>query len=175
MLCALCVPQFTQDAEARIQALRLMYDPEHAMLIGPHVTLVFPTRSLNEREFIEHVEKIAASASPVTTCFRSAMPYLEPGEGPSYLYLVPDEGYGWFTRLHARLHSGPLEMEIDPDRPYVPHVTLGKFSTFADARAAAERVNAGFAAHTGKVSSIEVVRVEQARVQRIHTTALAER
>jgi len=172
MLSAICLPQFSGDGQSEIQALRLAHCPEQAGLIGPHVTLIFPTDALPERDFIGHVVSIAGSFSRSKVCFRSSLPYLEPASGLSFVFLVPDEGFGWLNRLHERLHCGPLASAWDPTRPYIPHITLGIFKTFPQARAASEIFNSRQVGFSGLASSIEVVLVESTSVRRIHSEQL---
>lgn len=85
-----------------------------------------------------------------------------------------DEGFGWLTRLHERLYSGPLEHALDPGRPYIPHITVGQFESFSRARVLSAALNAKGYSYAGRLTSIEVVRVESSSVERIHTEPLME-
>lgn len=172
MLSAICLPQLSENGHAEIQAWRFSHDPVHANLICPHVTLIFPTDALPESDFIGHVGLIARAFSRRTVCFRSALPYREPRSELSFLYLVPDEGFGWLNRLHERLYSGPLGSALDPIRPYIPHITIGRLKTFQEAHALSECVNSKENRFCGLVSSIEIVRAESSGVRRIHSEQL---
>lgn len=172
MLSALCLPQFSPDASAWIEGLRLAHVPDQAKLLGPHVTLVFPTAAVTESAFISHVSAVAAPVGRAAVCFRSALPYREPDLEVSYVFFVPDEGFGWLTRLHERLHSGPLRSELDSRRPYVPHITVGKLNSFAQARALSERLNSTPFEFSGRVNSVDLVRVESAHIERFHSVPL---
>ena len=136
------------------------------------MTLVFPTGELSESDFIRHVTSTARSFRESTVCFPSAIPYREQASEVSFLFLVPDDGLGWLNRLHGQLYSGPLGNSLDPTRPYIPHITVGKFKTFAEARALSESVNSKEICFCGQVSSIEVVRVASSSVQSVHSERL---
>lgn len=172
MLCAVCMPQFAPDALAEFQALRLAHDPGEAARIGPHVTLVFPTNRIEETAFIAHVGSVAAYTAPAMLRFRSVMPWIEPGTGLTFLFLVPDEGSDWLKQLHMRLYSGVLAPSLEPACPYIPHLTLGRFADLATASAVADEVNARLGCQSGLVSSLEMVRVEAASVRPIASAPL---
>jgi hypothetical protein len=94
------------------------------------------------------------------------------GVGVGAVFLVADEGNSTILALHDRLYAGPLAGELRLDLPYVPHITVGRFSSAAAAKACADRLNAGPVTIRGRIEAIAVVRAEGGRAEVVATFPL---
>lgn len=115
------------DSLEAIESVRQRIDPQAGM-IAAHVTLVFPFQSpLPSGAIRSHVAGVAER----TAAFRVRLAGVRISDG-EYLYLDIDEGRQHVIALHQQLYTGPLADFHSSERPYEPHVTIGRS---ADARA----------------------------------------
>jgi 2'-5' RNA ligase len=107
----------------RIEAIRRRHDPHHAV-IGAHVTLVFPFDAPDAGTAADHLAEIARSQGAIALRLSAFLAVRDANKGQSHVFLVPDHGRAEVEALHDALYSGPLEGELRPDIPYIPHVTV---------------------------------------------------
>jgi hypothetical protein len=130
---------------------------ERAHSIGvPEFTLVFPGSDATRGEIVKHVERVGAATGRIRFCLRSAIIVPEHRMGWYHVFLVPDEGFGAIIKLHARLHTGPLECCLDMTTPYIPHLTVASTKELDVARRTVTSLNAQDLAITGRIDQIEV-------------------
>jgi len=129
--------------------------------LGPHITLVFPVEEPEKGHggIVSHVRTVAAETAAFDTAWRVVMPVRDSFSGDTFLYLCPDEGSSTLIRLHDRLYTGPLADELRLDLPYIPHVTLGRFSSARIAKALADDLNAGEPELRVRVETVELLRL----------------
>lgn len=151
MLAVVAFPDLTEADGRKIEALRAAHDP-NAARIAPHVTLVFPTATIDEKTLLGRVEAAAKAAAPVAVALRRILVHREGAE--SYLYLVPEQGYDALTALHGRLNPG-----YDGKPAFTPHVTVARFGDRAQARAIATELAARHFAVNGRIDALTVVEV----------------
>ena len=110
----------------QIQSLREKYDPL-AKLIRPHITLVFPFEGpWSDAELAAILERHCENFSP----FPLTLGGISLQEDPfgNYLFLNVLEGRGELSALHEAFYAREFR-PFDAGVPYVPHMTIGKFST----------------------------------------------
>lgn len=106
----------------RIDLLRMRYDPQ-AALIAPHVTLIFPLETVDQRSLISHIEDVLLRWKP----FPLGLAKLEKSFDDC-LFLTATQGAQELIGLHNDLYTGILAAHKRADIPYIPHVTLGVFT-----------------------------------------------
>jgi hypothetical protein len=72
MFTVYCTPELGRPDIERIQTVRAQHDPQ-GKLLGPHVTLVFPTLATTERRLLDHVTQIIGNVRAFAP--RSAAPF----------------------------------------------------------------------------------------------------
>lgn len=172
MFAAICVPRFPASAVSWLQELRAKYDRKNARLVAPHVTLVFPTSSLPEERFVAHVVSCSRGANVGTVGFSAVRVFADGSADTHLVYLLPSFGAELFLQLHEKLYSGPLGPLSRPGSEYVPHITLGRFSSTDAAAAVAGQINAAPNPIAGEVEAIDIVHVGEDLVRHVHTEPL---
>jgi 2'-5' RNA ligase len=127
----LLFPQFENMHE--IYALRKAYDPLFDK-IAPHITLVFPFESAYKKEEIEVLlAKQLKEVTPFSVTLQGLSVAIE------YLFLNVTSGERQIISLHETLYTGILQKHRHPRFAYVPHMTIGRFETAAQAQQAYEK------------------------------------
>jgi len=132
------LPAFSDHDREIIDAIRNRFD-RLAGAIPPHVTLVFATERLDASGLAAHASTSMATA-PFTCVLRRTHVEHDPFNDEHCVFLVVDEGARQIVELHDALYSGPLAPELRTDLPYLPHVTIARCPTSADARQVAAMV-----------------------------------
>lgn len=111
---------------APLEDLRRRFD-RFADAVPAHVTLVFPfERTGGEEALLEHIKR-AVSGVPAFELELNAVTC-----SPDHnLFLLVDLGGDKVRELHARLYTGVLRPLLS-DRPFTPHVTVGRFAVAND-------------------------------------------
>ncbi|MCR9176223.1 MAG: 2'-5' RNA ligase family protein [Alphaproteobacteria bacterium] len=153
-------PVWAATDRAWLKALRdrhggAYFDPS----LGPHVTLVFPVEEVEESAAVSHLHAVVSDTPSFEAAFRAVLPVKDDFSSDTFLYLVPDEGLSGIVRLHDRLYSGPLADALRLDIPYIPHVTLGRFSSARIAKALADDLNAQDPVLATRVETVELFRL----------------
>lgn len=109
-----------------IDEMRLKYDPL-ANLVRPHITLVFPFESnINNAKLelllIERLKKI--KSFEIKLCGYSK----QEDQYGYFLFLNVNQGSEELILIHKLLYESELK-EFDLGYDYIPHVTVGKFSS----------------------------------------------
>ena len=145
-------PKF--ENEFHIQQIRDRYDPL-AVLIDPHITLVFP----HESDF--PIEQLRTHIQHAIQGIRPFEVYLQgiTGSESEYLFLNIKVGNDQIIKLHDRLYSGLLESHLKKDHTYIPHLTVGRLndqSVFITALETAQNLSGVF---TTVIKEISLIRV----------------
>lgn len=153
--------------DEQIIGFRDQHDPK-ALLVAPHVTLVYPTGITSESVFIDHVARVARTVRSFSANFATAlvMPNHTSLGVTGDIFLVPDEGFGDIVRLRDKLYTGTLKTEMRLDIPFIPHLTIGSALELNDARRLVDGLNAkrfSFRVPIDHVAVVEVVRPDVVR------------
>jgi 2'-5' RNA ligase len=130
-----------RQISARIDRWRSRYDPSFRN-VPPHITVTCPPFVPHEEW--ERVQPLAVRCLARFAPFRVQLEHLDVFWGsPSYLWLAPEDG-GSLTRIHQALTQ--LIPEYMPPLPfvYLPHVTIGAFSSDCDLLVAKEAIHSAW-------------------------------
>lgn len=105
--------------------------------VEPHFTLVFPFAGVSVGKVLGHVQHIASEVEPIPFKLAKIAAVRDPLRPGAHLFFLPDEGVQQITDLHDRLYSGVLATRLHPTAVYLPHVTVGRFERYEDAKTAA--------------------------------------
>ena len=121
---------------AGVEAIRKRFDPL-VDVVAAHVTLVFPFESAVSNEALRrHIESVTRGVSRFEIEL-SGFSCVE----DRYLFLNVASGAEQIRDLHRRLYTGPLTSFL-ADRPYTPHVTVGRFRSAEECATAMKGVEA---------------------------------
>nr|WP_281365957.1 2'-5' RNA ligase family protein [Halovulum dunhuangense] len=166
-------PQFEPSVAERIHRFRIANEPARAMLVPPHVTLVFGLANIGQKEFLAHCEAAASLSSQFDVSFVSGEVTYDFFEKAHKLLLVSSAGSSQLAALHQRLYEGAQEAELKADIPYRPHMTV---ATNPD-RTVIERLDVcalgGFPL-SGTIGALEVVELENGRLRHLETVPFAK-
>ena len=110
-----------------INQIKQKYDPQFD-LIEPHITLVFPIiKSINENNLIFHIDNILSKWKIFPICLQGLQKSWD-----EYMFLMIEEGKVDLVKLHNKLYTGILAEYFRKNLPFVPHLTLGKFTKDTD-------------------------------------------
>lgn len=142
----------------RIQAFRADHDPQFR-IIAPHFTLVHPVENVAEERLTAHVRRIAKAQPKINFVLRSAKFFpAYPGEGEAFIFLIPDEGSAALIQLHDQLYSGLLTEHLRADRPFGPHITIGRSADPDTGRQIVAELNREPVAMRGAIGRLTVSR-----------------
>lgn len=109
-----------------IKNVRNKYDPL-CNKVEPHITLVFPFKSILINEQIKDWMDFALKNTKPFEIELSGISKVNETDS-NYLFLNITRGQEIFINLNLALYKGILK-EFKADIPYVPHMTIGKFET----------------------------------------------
>jgi 2'-5' RNA ligase len=150
-----------------IQSIRKRHDPQ-VELVGPHFTLVFGIDALAGADLVARAQMIAKRI-PAFAFELSKVEILPDGALEYYVFLTPGMGAAELTSLHEALSRGPGNSSA-----FVPHLTLGRFASVADATILADELNAARRTIRGRLSALKVIAVACRTVRELATVALKE-
>jgi 2'-5' RNA ligase len=118
---------------AGVEELRRRFD-YLSDTVPAHVTLVFPfEHEPGEQDLLGHVRHATSGMQSFELELNNVTCSWD-----HYLFLLVGRGADEVRELHDRLYTGPLRTLL-ADRPFTPHLTIGRFSA-AEECAAALRV-----------------------------------
>ena len=135
------LPDWDRDDVLWVEGWRAAHDPDMAMRVPAHVTLVFAQPPEMEQEIATHLAAVAERfAAFGITCRRAVLGTDHAGPA-GYAFLVPDQGNAALYALWDQLHSGPLLGRARPDIPFKPHLTVGRCPSVAEAESLCATLN----------------------------------
>jgi 2'-5' RNA ligase len=110
-------------ALALIEDIRILLDPLSGV-VPAHLTVVFPfSTEMSPKVIIDHVADRAAHFSPIETTLVGC--HLQ---NDGYIHISVLDQQKQLSALHAQLYSGSLESFLDPNFPFLPHITIGRYT-----------------------------------------------
>ena len=156
MLYVVAWPLLTEVDDTALRRLRAQYHPREADLIGPHFTLVFGAA----------VEREAALRAALAAIDRRPFWFLidRLARHDLHLYAEPVEGAAELSELHDAL---------DPaSEPFEPHITLGLFSSAAEAEQVARIVGRQHLPIHGRVEELALLKRDGDKLDTLLTVRL---
>jgi hypothetical protein len=148
-LFTLAVPELSKRDQDWIDARRF----GRADYPVPHFTVAFGIIIDDQSAFLAHVDRIAARFAPVAFQCNRVVLGTDHRDETGYTFLVPDVGESGVLALHDAVYSGFGQL----DAPFVPHITLGRYPTAAEANDACEILNSEPVSVSGVLSALSVV------------------
>jgi hypothetical protein len=123
-LCTLAYPVLKPADYERIQGFRKQND-RYFPVVEPHFTLIFPTPEWELEPYRAEIIKQISGIQPFDFCLRCAVLNKDAFQDLYHTFLVPDEGFSQFVKLHYTLCADrffdPQSLEVD----FIPHVGVG--------------------------------------------------
>jgi 2'-5' RNA ligase len=134
--------------------------------VEPHLTLVFPFASdRSPEELLAHMRHAVQGIAPFEVTLHGPIP-----SGDEYLFLAVQRGHDGLVALHDRLYTGILRKFLNPDIPYRPHLTVGRFSYPGRLEQALRGVGSFVDAFTTIVDRVSLETIEDDGCSRIEGT-----
>jgi len=170
VLAILSYPSLNEADCQWIESVRIKHDPQAAR-IGVHFTLVFPADAAPAEVAVE-VAAVARSARPIPFTIRRARAVSDVVGGGARVFLVPHEGCGEIATLHDQLYQGVLHPHLRADIPFTPHMTVAAGLDLAVCEGLVQELSLDHRTVQGILRTIEVVNLENRRVDSIATFVL---
>jgi 2'-5' RNA ligase len=164
-LFVLAEPDTSEADRSWIQAIRRRYDPQ-VDLIGPHFTLVFGADPSRAPALVAETRDVAGRFSPFAFDLQLAQVFSD-GTSDHYLFLIPDLGARELVALHRALHRPPAGGPA-----FMPHLTIGRLPTAAEADTLAAELNSARRVVSGRVSRLAVIGVAERRARTLEEIEL---
>jgi 2'-5' RNA ligase len=171
-LVVIAYPELSPRDYARIQEIRAGHDELYFKLVEPHITLVFPTEALDEKQLVSHVRAAASSTAAVDFVLRCATVWDDAHQPYWHVFLIPEEGFSAVVHLHDRLYRSALASELRLDIPFVPHMGIATSRDPHACKTLADLINSDGVAIPGRIKRLEVAALETDRVRTIEKVEL---
>lgn len=150
-------PELATEDFDRIQKYRKDNDELYFKIVNPHFTIVFPVFDVLEKDFIAEVKNKSCNINKFDFIIRCATINKDAFSDFFHTFLVPDEGYSNFVKLHDILYSDILKNNLRLDIDFVPHIGIGNSKDkFACKKMVDEWNNHDFSIQ-GKISQLTIV------------------
>lgn len=159
-LLVLAYPQLEERDYNWIQTFRAAYDERFFKMIQPHFTIVFPAFNINEKDFTAHVQKNAKKFKEFYFVLRCAQVVKDSFSEYTDLFLIPEEGYRIFVKLHDALYSDLLLPELRLDIPFIPHLGVANSVDAYKCKKLADEINGKNLEIIGAIKKLDIVRYE---------------
>lgn len=150
-----------------IQQVRQNYDPL-ALLILPHITLVFPFESaISTEDLSAHMNNVARQFQPFSITLQGIT-----GHTNEYLFLNVKRGNDQLIALHDQLYTGLLTPYLTAQETYFPHLTIGRLNNSATFAAALKQVQSITLSFQTKIHEISAYRIQPNGNRQVECKAL---
>jgi 2'-5' RNA ligase len=164
-LAVVAYPHLRDSDRQWVEAVRARHDPQ-ASQIEAHFTLVFPAEVAVEA-LIAQVRSAVVFCGAIPFTLGRAVVFRDVAEEGSHVFLLPEEGHEELHTLHDRLNDGVFSRHLRTDVPFVPHLTVGAYSTFEECERVAEQLNQEQRTMRGTVRSVDVIEVAPLAVRTV--------
>jgi hypothetical protein len=159
-LLVLAYPQIEKKDFGWIQSIRAKHDERYFKIVEPHFTIVFPIYNVKEEQLIEHVEKISKKFKEFYFVLRCSQIVKDSFSDYTDVFLIPEEGYRIFVKLHDALYTGMLEKELRMDIPFIPHVGIANNFDPVKCKQLADEINTKNPEVIGVINKLSIVQYE---------------
>lgn len=140
-----------------IQTYREHNDTLYFNLVEPHFTIVFPVMDISESQFVEEVQYQTAGINKFNFTIRCATINKDSFSSYYHTFLVPDEGFSKFVRLHDKMYSDKLINNLRLDIDYIPHIGIGNSNDKFVCKKMVDHWNSKDFSISGKISSLTIL------------------
>ena len=159
-LLVLAYPEIEKKDYDWIQKIRAKHDERYFNIVRPHFTLVFPVSNISEKILTEHVKSVIKAVKEFYFVFRCAQIVKDSFSDFTDVFLIPEEGYRIFIKLHDALYTGPLEQELRMDIPFIPHLGIANNPDPYYCKRIADQINKDNPEIVGAVTKLDIVSFE---------------
>lgn len=152
-------PQINEADYHTIQNIRKEHDHLYTN-IEPHFTCVFGTEMSSE-SFMDEIKKQSLHAKPVHFSIRCAVVNKDAFSEMYFTFLVPDEGFSEFVKIHDKFYSDKLSEFLRLDIDYIPHIEIARSGDKMVCKKLADQWNKSECVIHGHISSFEIVTFEK--------------
>lgn len=165
-LLVISYPEISNSDFLHIQKFRADHD-HYFRIVNPHFTLVLPVVDWQPEAFIREIDKQAKDFLTFEFCLRCATLNKDAFNDYYHTFLVPDEGFSHFIKLHDILYANLLfphrALQID----FIPHLGIGNSRYPEECLEMISSWNRRpFAIH-GRISALDIVSFEKNKVKTI--------
>jgi hypothetical protein len=166
-LLVLAYPQLESKDYEWIQSIRSKHDERYYNVVEPHFTIVFPVFNVEQKIFIQHVERISKKIKEFYFVLRCAQIVKDSFSDYTDVFLIPEEGYRIFVKLHDQLYTGSLEKELRLDIPFIPHLGIASNPDPYKCKQLADKINSENPEIVGAINRLDIVNYENDTVKTI--------
>lgn len=163
----LAYPKIKKDDFEFIQNYRKMNDSRYFNLVGPHFTIVFSTPDFSEDEFVGEVKTQTKNIHKFNFVIKCATINQDYSREFYHEFLVPDEGYSSFVKLHDRLYSGKFFGNLRFDIDFIPHIGIGNSTDVLVCKKNVENLNSKNLLVEGSIQTLDIVKYENNKIETI--------
>ena len=166
-LLVLAYPQLEKKDYDWIQSFRAKHDERYFNIVLPHFTLVFPVNNVTQKDFIDHIEKTSKKFKEFYFVLRCAQIVKDSFSDYTDVFLIPEEGYRIFVKLHDALYTGLLEKELRLDISFIPHLGIATNKDPRRSKLLSEEINSKNPEIFGAVSKLDIVSYSNNKIETI--------
>jgi hypothetical protein len=171
-LLVIAYPEIEKKDYAWIQSVREKHDERFYKVVEPHFTFVFPVFNIKENDFIAHVNSVAKKFNEFYFVLRCAQIVKDSFSEYTDVFLIPEEGYRIFVKLHDSLYTKILTEELRLDIHYVPHLGIANNLDAYKCKKIADEINKANIEIVGAIKKLEIISYENDSVEKIKSIFL---
>ncbi len=164
-LLVLAYPQIEKKDYNWIQSFRAKHDERYFNFAEPHFTLVFPVFDIPENDFIAHVQVTAKKFKEFFFVLRCAQIVKDSFSEYTDIFLIPEEGYRIFVKLHDALYTGILGKELRLDIPFIPHLGIANSVDAKNCKLLADEINKKNIEIVGAIGKLSIVSYKNDKIE----------
>jgi len=171
-LLVLAFPEIDKKDYQWIQSIREKYDERYYNIVEPHFTLIFPLLEISADELSRHVKSVAKKFGVFYFVIRCAQIVKDSFSDYTDVFLIPEEGYRIFVKLHDALYTGPIEKHLRLDIPFIPHIGIANNVDAKFCKKIADEINSRNLEIVGEINKLSIVNYDNAKVDVIENIYL---
>jgi len=168
----LAYPELRHEDFKLIQDYRKSNDELYFKIVNPHFTIVFPVFDVSQDEFINEIKQNSKDINKFDFTIRCATINKDAFNDYFHAFLVPDEGYSKFVKLHDVLYSDKLKGNLRLDLDFVPHIGIGNSKNKFSCKEMVDEWNRKEFSISGKIKYLTIVNYENDTVTKLHEIEL---
>jgi 2'-5' RNA ligase len=168
----LAYPEVRDEDFKQIQDYRKNNDELYFKVVNPHFTIVFPVFDVLKDDFVNEVKEKSKEIKKFNFTIRCATINKDAFNDYFHAFLVPDEGYSRFVKLHDILYSDKLKNNLRLDIDFVPHIGIGNSKDKFLVKKMVDEWNQKEFSISGKVNYLTIVNYENDKVTKIQEIEL---